>query len=174
MLGQDPRLWFATLAAGPRARSSPRRKRPPSPPAPRRPARRRGRPGIAAPGEARRAGAAETEPSATQANEIRIACIDIGGGTTDLMIAKYNFESKIDDSIRGQVLHQDGISLGGDQLVKRLLEVDHRPPLRRRPRPGGRGRAVALRAGSAAEPRDPRPARQLRSTASSSPWPRPT
>ena len=39
------------------------------------------------------------------------------------MIAKYNFESKIDDSIRGQVLHQDGISLGGDQLVKRLLET---------------------------------------------------
>ena len=39
------------------------------------------------------------------------------------MIAKYNFESKIDDYIRGQVLHQDGISLGGDQLVKRLLET---------------------------------------------------
>ena len=61
------------------------------------------------------------------------------------MIAKYNFESKIDDSIRGQVLHQDGISLGGDQLVKRLLEVDHRPRLRRRPGPGRRRRAVALR-----------------------------
>ncbi len=37
----------------------------------------------------------------------------------------------------------------------------HRPPLRRRPGHGRRGRAVALRAGSAAEPRNPRPARQL-------------
>ena len=51
------------------------------------------------------------------AQEIRIACIDVGGGTTDLMIAKYRFESKIDDAIRGEVLHQDGIYLGGDQLV---------------------------------------------------------
>lgn len=57
------------------------------------------------------------------ANEVRVACIDIGGGTTDLMIARYNFEAKIDDFIRGQVLHQDGINLGGDQLVKRLLEA---------------------------------------------------
>ena len=39
------------------------------------------------------------------------------------MIAAYNFESKIDDVVHGQVLHQDGISLGGDQLVKRLLET---------------------------------------------------
>ena len=68
-------------------------------------------------------GKTEPETFGDEANEIRIACIDIGGGTTDLMIAKYNFESKIDDYIRGQVLHQDGISLGGDQLVKRLLET---------------------------------------------------
>ena len=86
----------------------------------------RGWPGRAARGPAapaRPGTPAETEPFGDEANEIRIACIDIGGGTTDLMIAKYNFESKIDDSIRGQVLHQDGISLGGDQLVKRLLET---------------------------------------------------
>jgi hypothetical protein len=39
------------------------------------------------------------------------------------MIARYNFQSRIDDYVRGQVLHQDGIVLGGDQLVKRLLET---------------------------------------------------
>jgi hypothetical protein len=78
--------------------------------------------GLPRPAPARRP-AGEPETFGDQANEIRIACIDIGGGTTDLMIAKYNFESKIDDYIRGQVLHQDGISLGGDQLVKRLLET---------------------------------------------------
>jgi hypothetical protein len=65
----------------------------------------------------------EEEGFGEPGSEIRIACIDVGGGTTDLMIARYNFESKIDDTIRGAVLHQDGIALGGDQLVKRLLET---------------------------------------------------
>ena len=51
-----------------------------------------------------------------------MACIDIGGGTTDMMIAKYNYQPGMDDSIRGQILHQDGINIAGDQLVKRLLE----------------------------------------------------
>ena len=82
------------------------------------------RPGGAAPPPKRRPGApTESESFGDPASEIRIACIDVGGGTTDLMIARYNFESKIDDSIRGAVLHQDGIALGGDQLVKRLLET---------------------------------------------------
>ena len=124
MLGQDPRLWFSTLRQD-RGRKKPKAEEAAAEPAGATPAaRRRGRPGIQRPGEARAArGAAQTEAFGDEANEIRIACMDIGGGTTDLMIAKYNFESKIDDSIRGQVLHQDGISLGGDQLVKRLLEV---------------------------------------------------
>ena len=63
--------------------------------------------------------AANTSPSEP---EVRIACIDIGGGTTDLMIAKYVLKSGLADSIQGEVLHQDGISLAGDFLVKRLLE----------------------------------------------------
>ena len=54
--------------------------------------------------------------------EVRVACIDIGGGTTDLMIAKYVLKSGLADSIQGDVLHQDGISLAGDLLVKRMLE----------------------------------------------------
>ena len=119
MLGQDPRLWFAALRQD-RGRKQPEAEEPAGPAAFSPAASRRGRPASAVPAIPAVAGA---ETFGDQANEIRIACINVGGGTTDLMIAKYNFESKIDDSIRGQVLHQDGISLGGDQLVKRLLET---------------------------------------------------
>ncbi len=127
LLGQDPRLWFAVLRQDRGEPVKPQAQQPPAEvvaPA----ARRRGRPGgVQRPGGApprrRAASAKKEEEFGDAANEIRIACIDVGGGTTDLMIARYNFESKIDDAIRGYVLHQDGIALGGDQLVKRLLET---------------------------------------------------
>ncbi len=66
--------------------------------------------------------AARTEPSDTEKREVRVACIDIGGGTSDLMIARYTHTGGVVDRIDGEVLHRDGISLAGDQLVKRLLE----------------------------------------------------
>jgi hypothetical protein len=126
LLGQDPRLWFSTMHQD-RGEQKPAPEPEPEPQAAAPAARRRGsRPGLRRPGGAKpRAGAAAQDDGqlGQSAHEIRIACIDIGGGTTDLMIARYNFESKIDDAIRGEVLHQDGISLGGDQLVKRLLET---------------------------------------------------
>jgi hypothetical protein len=121
MLGQDPRLWFSTLHQD-RGRKKIKQEEEQVSTGVLPASRRRGRMGLGRPGGPKRPGA-EAETFGDEATEIRIACVDIGGGTTDLMIAKYNFESKIDDSIRGQVLHQDGISLGGDQLVKRLLEV---------------------------------------------------
>ncbi len=123
MLGQDPRLWFTTMRQD-RGKKKPKLEDMPDVTAARPATARRAvpRPGVPRPGAAVR-GKQEAETFGDEANEIRIACIDIGGGTTDLMIAKYNFESKIDDYVRGQVLHQDGISLGGDQLVKRLLET---------------------------------------------------
>ena len=53
----------------------------------------------------------------------RIACIDIGGGTSDLMIAQYQCETNPGgDRISGNTLHRDGVSSAGDHLVKRLLE----------------------------------------------------
>ncbi len=124
MLGQDPRLWFTTMRQD-RGRKKPKVEDMPEMTAARPAAARRAvaRPGAPRPGGPTKPKQGESETFGDEANEIRIACIDIGGGTTDLMIAKYNFESKIDDYIRGQVLHQDGISLGGDQLVKRLLET---------------------------------------------------
>ena len=122
LLGQDPRLWFATLHQD-RGEKKPQPQDEPEPIAATPAGRRRGRGGVRRPGTVRRQAVKEEEEFGQEENEIRIACIDIGGGTTDLMIAKYNFQSKIDDTIRGQVLHQDGIYLGGDQLVKRLLET---------------------------------------------------
>jgi hypothetical protein len=124
MLGQDPRLWFTTMRQD-RGRKKAKAEEVPEAAIGRVAGARRvmPRPGLARPGGPQRGKSNEPETFGDEANEIRIACIDIGGGTTDLMIARYNFESKIDDYVRGQVLHQDGISLGGDQLVKRLLEV---------------------------------------------------
>ncbi len=124
MLGQDPRLWFTTMRQD-RGKKKPKVEDMPgiSEARPATARRAMARPGAPRPGAPAKGKPAESESFGDEANEIRIACIDIGGGTTDLMIAKYNFESKIDDYIRGQVLHQDGISLGGDQLVKRLLET---------------------------------------------------
>ncbi len=55
--------------------------------------------------------------------ETRIACIDVGGGTSDLMIASYQCQSNPGgDKIVGETLHRDGLSRAGDHLVQRLLE----------------------------------------------------
>ncbi len=126
MLGQDPRLWFLALSRehDTTATSESETSEPTaeadsvgSVPAGRR--RNRGR--IQRPG-AMRAGRETPAAEDNARRELRIACIDIGGGTSDLMIARYEYQPGIDDSIQGQVMHQDGISTAGDQLVKRLLE----------------------------------------------------
>lgn len=126
MLGQDPRLWFQALSRPhPTARKTVEqieaeaKAEAQAAAASRR--RNRGRPGGA--GEGGGPGGAEMAPVDDKAaREIRIACLDIGGGTSDIMIARYTYQPGIDDSISGQVLHQDGISIAGDQLVKRMLE----------------------------------------------------
>jgi hypothetical protein len=124
MLNRDVRLWFqcvgrerseaadaadtataATAAATPPAAAATRATSRPVPPV-RRPPGRAGKP----------------DAAPTDKREVRIACIDIGGGTSDLMIARYTNVGGVVDRIDGEVLHRDGISLAGDQLVKRLLE----------------------------------------------------
>lgn len=76
-----------------------------------------------------RPGAGTRQPAAPRVaagppRELRIACIDIGGGTTDLMIARYTMPpgTGLDDQMVGEVLHRDGVPLAGDHLLKRLLE----------------------------------------------------
>jgi hypothetical protein len=118
LLGSDSRLWFDLIAnaahptAGPalsaagqaslngRVRSEPAR-----------------------PGTAR---SARSEPLTAEA---RIACIDIGGGSTDLMIARYWCQPGTADVVLGEQLHRDGVSVAGDALVKRLLETAVVPAL---------------------------------------------
>jgi hypothetical protein len=58
-------------------------------------------------------------------NSWRIACIDIGGGTTDLMIANYTYkwgDGRVARTIEFETLHRDGVSRAGDFLIKLLLE----------------------------------------------------
>ncbi|MEI8190128.1 MAG: virulence factor SrfB, partial [candidate division NC10 bacterium] len=70
-----------------------------------------------------RASDGRTDDAPPNSPEVRIACIDIGGGTTDLMIARYTCKIAAGgDLIEGETLHRDGISIAGDHLVKRLLE----------------------------------------------------
>ncbi len=128
MLGNDPRLWFSALSRAPAPtpvseESSGESGESAAAQTAVAAGRRRNR------GRSPRSGGGGATASSSHAletpkgqQELRIACIDIGGGTTDLMIAKYTYEPGIDDSIQGKVLQQDGASVAGDQLVKRLLE----------------------------------------------------
>ncbi|GDY07060.1 hypothetical protein LBMAG52_05460 [Planctomycetia bacterium] len=124
MLNRDVRLWFQTVG----------RDRSPVSPAPAKPATSASlspaapppSPGRPAPTSVRRParppGPARPETAAQSQREIRVACIDIGGGTSDLMIARYTSAGGAVDRIDGEILHRDGISVAGDQLVKRVLE----------------------------------------------------
>ncbi|MFV1967087.1 MAG: virulence factor SrfB, partial [Pirellulaceae bacterium] len=118
-LGRKPSLWFSVMgrpeAPDRSEESSETEEEEPAPPSPSsRPTR-----GVRRP---RRTSRAASQATGT-GPEVRIACIDIGGGTTDLMIAKYRCETDPGGNlIRGETLHRDGISLAGDHLIKRLLE----------------------------------------------------
>ena len=121
-LGRNPRQWFSVLGrqrrsdAADESDSTPQPATEPAPESPRRTSLRASRLGRRQP-TGKREAPAETGP------EIRIACIDIGGGTSDLMIARYTCSNEPGGSlIQGETLHRDGISLAGDHLVKRLLE----------------------------------------------------
>jgi hypothetical protein len=61
--------------------------------------------------------------SVGRGGRIRIANIDIGGGTTDLMIGDYFPRGKGTTlAMKYRTLHVDGISRGGDNFIQRLLE----------------------------------------------------
>jgi hypothetical protein len=122
MLGQDPKLWFSLVgrerapAGATAAAAPPAAEAGVEPVSPFRQAALRPRRASPAARADQAAGAGDP------GQELRIACLDIGGGTSDLMIAKYTCRSGIEDAIQGEVRHRDGISVAGDQLVKRLLE----------------------------------------------------
>src|SRR5690606_15278678 len=98
-LGRKPSLWFQLMGRTEQPataeNSSPEEQAPATAAesAPmKRPAMRR-RPQVGSRSRAGRGGGAESTPPLTpELPEVRVACIDIGGGTTDLMIAKYTCE----------------------------------------------------------------------------------
>lgn len=104
-IGLDANLWFSTIGRDRRDEAPATPVKSPTPEQPPQPK----------PGRVQRQAKA-TGP------EVRIACIDIGGGTTDLMIGRYWCEPGTADVIHGSMLHRDGISVAGDRLVKSLLE----------------------------------------------------
>ena len=120
MVNRDVRLWFQCVGrARPEATPPAESAAATPPPATTSTVRPMSRP--APPGRPGRPGSRRVETPPDN-REVRIACIDIGGGTSDLMVARYTNVGGVVDRIEGEVLHRDGISLAGDQLVKRLLE----------------------------------------------------
>ena len=125
MLGQDPRLWFDALArdhSGAKDAEGEEDADSTQAVGAKPAGRRRSTGRVSRPARPGRGGKAEEPEEDTKRKELRIACIDIGGGTTDTMIASYVYEPGIDDYVHGKILHQDGVSIAGDQLVKRILE----------------------------------------------------
>lgn len=58
-------------------------------------------------------------------SNIRVASLDIGGGTTDLMIADYSRLTNIDPSssdLNQKIIYSDGINLAGDDILKHLVD----------------------------------------------------
>lgn len=51
---------------------------------------------------------------------LRLASIDIGGGTSDLMIAEYCPEGS--EEVRQKTLFSEGFSIAGDEVAKRIIE----------------------------------------------------
>jgi len=55
-------------------------------------------------------------------NKLRIASIDIGGGTTDVMVSEFDLTNiNTGAPIEGQLLFSDGIQYGGDEIVQKLI-----------------------------------------------------
>ncbi|PKL49950.1 MAG: hypothetical protein CVV42_04635 [Candidatus Riflebacteria bacterium HGW-Riflebacteria-2] len=52
----------------------------------------------------------------------RLASIDIGGGTSDLMIAEYAPDPADPAIIRQRMLFSEGFSVAGDEIAKRIIE----------------------------------------------------
>ncbi len=52
----------------------------------------------------------------------RLASIDIGGGTSDLMIAEYSPIARDSVGVQQRMLFSEGFSIAGDEIAKRIIE----------------------------------------------------
>lgn len=64
------------------------------------------------------------------AKNVTIASIDIGGGTTDLMICAYQIAPNSNNTIHPQPIFWEGFNLAGDDLLKRIIERIILPQIR--------------------------------------------
>jgi hypothetical protein len=59
----------------------------------------------------------------TPTHALRVASIDVGGGTTDVLVADYtDFSVGTGTSLEVKKLFQDGINIAGDELCRALIE----------------------------------------------------
>ena len=64
---------------------------------------------------------------------LRIASLDIGGGTTDLMIAEYKREdpgNPANRNIAQEIVYSDGVTIAGDEILRHLISHVLIPRLR--------------------------------------------
>lgn len=57
-----------------------------------------------------------------KSGKLRIASIDIGGGTTDLMILSHEVQPNTDTVLMPQQVFREGFRLAGDDLLKEIIE----------------------------------------------------
>lgn len=62
-------------------------------------------------------------------NSVCIASIDVGGGTTDMMICNYQTSKTDDTVIIPEPVFWEGFNLAGDDIVKRIIETLVLPPI---------------------------------------------
>ncbi|MGM9506815.1 virulence factor SrfB [Larkinella sp. GY13] len=72
---------------------------------------------------------------------LMIASVDIGGGTTDLMIGHYEYEPGAVTSLYQNPVFWEGFNLAGDHIIKKLIEECVLPQIAREARRLGCGRA---------------------------------
>ncbi|MFZ2956955.1 MAG: virulence factor SrfB [Candidatus Ozemobacteraceae bacterium] len=61
-------------------------------------------------------------PDGVKEPVFRLASIDIGGGTSDLMIAEYASVASQPSGIKQRMLFSEGFSTAGDEIAKRIIE----------------------------------------------------
>lgn len=67
-------------------------------------------------------GRERTSANGIKEQVFRLASIDIGGGTSDLMIAEYVAGSAEQAVVRQKMLFSEGFSVAGDEIAKRIIE----------------------------------------------------
>ncbi len=70
----------------------------------------------------------KARPGHRSARAIRVASLDIGGGTTGLSVNNWELQSK---GIARAPLAVDGFSVGGDDILKRIIEAHVMPAIER-------------------------------------------